>query len=182
MPISTIGQNGLNAPLSLTSPALTTPNLGTPSAINLSNATALAKAALPTGSVLQVVNSVSTTQYSTTSSTLTGTLSLSITPLFASSKILLNWMIAGGVNGGSNVGAHWALYRNGSSVADYAYVLYNSSGSAGQMLNPVPIIYYDSPATTSAVTYQLYIAAGGTTTVTINNYYYSYLILQEIAA
>jgi hypothetical protein len=140
------------------------------------------KATLPTGSVLQVVSAVSSTQYSTTSSSLTGTLSLAITPSSTSSKILLNWMIAGGVNGGSNVGAHWALYRNGSSVADYAYVLYNSSGSAGQMLNPVPIIYYDSPATTSAVTYQLYIGAGGTTTVTINNYYYSYLILQEISA
>jgi len=152
------------------------------SASTLTGTQNIPKATLPTGSVLQVVNSVSTTQYSTTSSTLTGTLSFSITPLFASSKILLNWMIAGGVNGGSNVGAHWALYRNGSSVADYAYVLYNSSGSAGQMLTPVPIIYYDSPATTSAVTYQLYIAAGGTTTVTINNYYYSYLILQEIAA
>jgi hypothetical protein len=36
MPISTIGQNGLNAPLSLTSPAL-----GTPSALVLTNATGL---------------------------------------------------------------------------------------------------------------------------------------------
>ena len=140
------------------------------------------KSTLPTGSVLQIVNAIATTQYSTTSSTLTGTVSLSITPLFASSKILVNWMIAGGVNGGANVGAHWALYKNGSSIADYPYVLYNSSAAAGQLLNPVQIIYYDSPATTSAVTYQLYIGAGGTTTVTVNNYYSSILILQEISA
>ena len=39
MPISTIGQNGLNAPLSLTSPTLTTPVLGTPSSGTLSSCT-----------------------------------------------------------------------------------------------------------------------------------------------
>jgi hypothetical protein len=43
MPISTIGQNGLNAPLSLTSP-----NLGTPSALVLTNATGLPQAGLAT--------------------------------------------------------------------------------------------------------------------------------------
>jgi hypothetical protein len=44
MPISTIGQNGLNAPLSLTSP-----NLGTPSALVLTNATGLPQAGLASG-------------------------------------------------------------------------------------------------------------------------------------
>jgi hypothetical protein len=44
MPISTIGQNGLNAPLSLTTPAL-----GTPSSLVLTNATGLPQAGLGTG-------------------------------------------------------------------------------------------------------------------------------------
>ena len=43
MPISTIGQNGLNAPLSLTTPAL-----GTPSSLVLTNATGLPQAGLGT--------------------------------------------------------------------------------------------------------------------------------------
>ena len=43
MAISTIGQNGLNAPLSLTSP-----NLGTPSALVLTNATGLPQAGFGT--------------------------------------------------------------------------------------------------------------------------------------
>ena len=46
MPISTIGQNGLNAPLSLTSPAL-----GTPSSLVLTNATGLPQAGLGTNVV-----------------------------------------------------------------------------------------------------------------------------------
>jgi len=41
MAISTINQAGLNAPLTLTSPVLTTPNLGTPSAVVLTNATSV---------------------------------------------------------------------------------------------------------------------------------------------
>ena len=44
MPISTIGQNGLNAPLSLTTPAL-----GTPSSLVLTNATGLPQTGLATG-------------------------------------------------------------------------------------------------------------------------------------
>jgi len=46
MPISTIGQNGLNAPLSLTTPAL-----GTPSSLVLTNATGLPQAGLGTNVV-----------------------------------------------------------------------------------------------------------------------------------
>jgi len=48
MPISTIGQSGLNAPITLTSPILTTPALGTPSALVLTNATGLPQAGLGT--------------------------------------------------------------------------------------------------------------------------------------
>jgi len=151
------------------------------SASKLTGSRTLPNSTLPAGTIIQTVNATSNTQYSTTSSSLSGTVSLSITPQYANSKILVNWMIAGGVNGGNNVGAHWALYRGASLLADYAYVLYNSSSSAGQMLNPVPIIYVDSPNTTSSVTYQLYIGTSGTTTATINNYYSSVLVLQEIA-
>jgi len=167
----TSGSIILAAPAIAGSSTLTLPTTG---GTVLSNKTA--------GTVIQTVYSNPSTQYSTSSSTQIPTVSLAITPQFSSSKILVNWMIAGGCNGGSNVGARWLLYKNGSMIVDYPYVLYNSSGSAGQVLNPVPIIYVDSPATTSAVTYQLYVAAQGSTTVTVNNYYSSVLVLQEIAA
>jgi hypothetical protein len=105
MPISTINQAGLSAPLTLTSPVLTTPNLGTPSAlvltnatgtpasINLSNATALPKTALPTGSVVNVANTFSVGPVSIANSgngrVYADLLTISYTPISASNKIIL---------------------------------------------------------------------------------------------
>ena len=57
-----------------TSPTLVTPALGTPSALVLTNATGLPSSALPTGSVLQVINSIYTTQTTTSSTSFIGTL------------------------------------------------------------------------------------------------------------
>lgn len=101
MPISTINQNGLNAPLTLTSPVLTTPNLGTPSAINLANATGLPKSALPSGSIIQVQSTNWNTPLTYTSAsgggqTLTGGFSViptnnfvNITTSVANSKLMI---------------------------------------------------------------------------------------------
>ena len=97
MPISTIGQNGLNAPLSLTTPAL-----GTPSALVLTNATGLPRVALPTGSVLQVVNTVTASTLSATNiSTPTFFFQVAFTPLFTSSRVLIMANMGGVDNGGS---------------------------------------------------------------------------------
>jgi len=134
MPISTIGQNGLNAPLSLTSPALTTPNLGTPSAINLSNATALARAALPSGSVLQVVNTV-------TASTLSGTnvnvatffFQVAFTPLFTSSRVLIMANM-GGVDNGSAGRIAVTIKQNttsGGTTGSQAFQMQSAQDSSG---------------------------------------------------
>lgn len=62
MAISTINQAGLNAPLTLTSPVLTTPNLGTPSALVLTNATGLPTAGLVDGAVTNAKISDATIQ------------------------------------------------------------------------------------------------------------------------
>jgi len=163
MPISTIGQNGLNAPLSLTSPALTTPNLGTPSAINLSNATALAKAALPSGSILQVLQTTTTANIITSSTSFVSTgFSLSITPSSASNKVLIN------INGG---GAYMltlaattmrvTIYRGGTDLAAGYGVANNgmmrfSTVGGTWTLSPYSMMWLDSPATTSSTTYTVY--------------------------
>ena len=186
MPISTIDQKGLNAPLSLTSPVLTTPNLGTPSAlvltnatgtpsaINLSNATALPKAALPTGSVLQVVQSIKTDAQvfnagSTDQTTFyeIGDLTLSITPRSASSKILLIAQMSVGQYGdGYNISL--SLVRNGTTRIG------NGTGGAASYgtgvswrafsnndISSVPLVFQDSPASASTLSYGVWVNNNG---------------------
>ena len=114
------------------------------------------------GSVIQVVNAQfdNPSQFTTTStSAVSTTLTLSITPKFATSKILVfsNTQIinqASGVNGGM------AIYRNGSTSLGWNSWFY---GSASNNWVPATNISYDSPATTSATTYTLYIKSGGGT-------------------
>jgi hypothetical protein len=117
---------------------------------------------LPAGSVLQVVNAQfdNPSQFTTTStSAVSTTLTLSITPKFATSKILVmaNTQFinqATGVNGGI------AIYRNGSTSLGFNSYVY---GSASVNWVPATNISYDSPATTSATTYTVYVRSGGGT-------------------
>jgi hypothetical protein len=164
MAISTINQAGLNAPLTLTSPVLTTPNLGTPSALVLTNATALPKAALPTGCVLQVVMGTATAGFSTTSTSYVATnLSATITPTSATSKILI--FFTGPSYSLSVNYAFTTVYRNGTTNLGIGA----SAGLAVTGNNPgtydtsVTGMYLDSPATTSAITYTVYLKTSAST-------------------
>jgi len=179
MAISTIGTNGLTTPL----PAA---NLGTPSAINLSNATALAKAALPTGSVLQVVMSTATTATTTTSTSyVTTNLSVSITPTSATSKVLV--LHQGMVNTqGSSYWCFYTLYRGGTNL--YAS---GSQGAAGGIYinngfdnhSPSSIVCLDSPATTSSTTYTIYVKSNNGASVRYNaDGWVTNMVALEIAA
>jgi hypothetical protein len=196
MAVSTIDSSGLTSPLSAT-------NLGTPSAINLSNATALAKAALPTGSVLQVVQA---TTYSpqTMSITSSGTMvasgfTLTITPTSSSNKILYFYSSTiGSTSSNSGVAGTVQMYRSvGGGAYGYAGGSYQNYWNtiatyiAYQQLS-FSIMILDSPATTSAITYQPYFnlscgTSGGTGVLGGRNtdglqYSGSYIIAMEIAA
>ena len=113
-----------------------------------------------TGSVLQVVQTVKTDTFATSSTTpvdITG-LSVSITPSSASSKILVSWLL----NVGGNEHQDYYLLRNGTKiffgdlsgnqtqathhVYAVANVYYSNWAASGQ--------YLDSPASTAAVTYK----------------------------
>jgi len=194
MPISTIGQNGLNAPLSLTSPALTTPNLGTPSAINLSNATALARAALPTGSILQVVQTWDTTQAIFPRGDYIVYLNTAITPTSATSKILVCVNLGCcSSDAAADIGVQ--LYRNSTAIAagtgasstNATFIPLMNQGSTDAFT--ANFMYLDSPATTSATTYKLMALPNSPRTMYYNrrgadNSYTSSstVILMEIAA
>jgi hypothetical protein len=97
----------------LTSPTLTTPALGTPSALVLTNATGLPaaqltgtqtipKGTLPTGSVLQVVNTVTASIVSGTNVNVPAFFfQVAFTPLFTSSRVLIMANMGGIDNGGA---------------------------------------------------------------------------------
>lgn len=189
MAISTIGTNGLTTPL----PAS---NLGTPSAINLSNATALAKAALPTGCILQVVNTVFSSSVATTNTTLTDSgISASITPLSSSNKVLVMISVPllrqqGGASG-SNSGAGIAicnvsgtvLYAPQSDGGGSLDIWSETQGSTvmGAVINKQ---FLHSPATTSSYTYKIYFNQrnGGTVTLNWSSSTYVSITLLEVAA
>jgi hypothetical protein len=107
---------------------------------------------LPTGSVIQVVQGVFQATSSTTStSAITTGLTATITPKNASSKILINVFGSSQLvqSGTTNV---YPLYKDGS-VLDAGFMLLSNPIADGEAMSAS---YLDSPATTSATTYALY--------------------------
>jgi len=133
-----------------------------------SSGQSIPKAALPTGSVLQVVSQTfQGTQFSTTSNSMVATgFGVSITPTSASSKIFVS--ISTSLSyGGSGQGI--AIYR-GTTLA-WNPSITDGSGAYGALFSAhgiVSIEYLDSPSTTSSTTYNLYTASRSSTTSYVN--------------
>lgn len=115
----------------------------------------------PSGSVIQVIQSVYAGSSVTTSSAtpVTTNFSASITPSSSSSKILVIANPSWSVNsaGGANGTAVMHIYRGGSSryqmyCRTYTYVTSNGV----YQNNAQALIYLDSPATTSSTAYTLF--------------------------
>lgn len=142
--------------------------------------TGLAKASLPTGSVLQVVSYTPTSGQGTTTSTsfVASSLALSITPTSATSKIYVQANFPC-YTGSTNLG-YFTIYRGatnlGGSVGGFGGV-YTSNQYTTTGLN-----YLDSPATTSSTTYTLYIRATSGSFSIGDNSLASSITLMEIAA
>ena len=145
-----------------------------------SSGQSIPKAALPTGSVLQVQQSTSTTSFSTSSSTLVDSgISGSFTPLYSSSKVLIT--VISTVNPSSQ-GAGFALYRGTTQI--FSPMPNDGSGFYGVYQNIIaqtPLTYLDSPATTSSTTYRLYFASRSGTTSYIGGAITQFVFM-EIAA
>tara|TARA_Y100000022_G_scaffold194606_1_gene199212 strand:- start:521 stop:991 length:471 start_codon:yes stop_codon:yes gene_type:complete len=120
------------------------------------------------GHVVQVQNTGWNTTFNTTSTSFVTTgHSVTITPKFASSKIFLN--LAGGswyIEAGT---AMVTIYRNSTNIGEATGGLAYKQGNQNARYHPHSASAYDSPNTTSAITYTVYIKSeNGTTT------YYSY--------
>ncbi len=115
-----------------------------------SSGQSIPKAALPTGSVLQVVEGTFSGQTSSSTSTLADTgLSVSITPNFSTSRIAIFFTSPVLTQSGTEMGVQ--IIRNTTSLtADY-----KSGGATGNSFCSCTGIYYDNPSTTSSTTYKL---------------------------
>ena len=118
------------------------------------------------GAVLQVVSTTKTDVFSMsgsgTATAITG-LSASITPTSSSSKILIFGQVTGSM-ASTTYGWNIVLYKNGSVITGATGDSGNSQPRATSGMyhgyaygsETIPFTYFDSPATTSATTYQIY--------------------------
>jgi hypothetical protein len=126
------------------------------------------------GKVLQVVQATKTAETSTTSTTLADSgLSVSITPSSATSKILVIATMNGVLKDAGNVGNGMRIVLNRdstklSSAGELiAWDLVNQRASVGT----VEIVYLDSPASTSALTYKTQWASAVSGQISYFNHY-----------
>ena len=174
LPTGTDTLVGLAATQTLTNKTLTTPNLGTPSTLVLTNATGLAAAALPAGSILQVVSTTKTDTFSVASVTFTDItgLSVSITPRSTSSKILILAHLPTGQPAGGI--PFYKLVRGSTDICigDAASTrprISASSYTANPDTSTCPAInFLDSPASTSSTTYKIQMRGYDTVAVYLN--------------
>ena len=112
---------------------------------------------MPAGSVLQVVNATyNTTTATTSTSTVATGLTATITPKFATSKILVmvnQSSVFSSQSSGTVIQIY--LFRNGSTqlLKFEGFGAYGSGNPSGAECGSSSACYLDSPATTSATTY-----------------------------
>lgn len=127
----------------------------------------------PAGSVLQVVSATKTDTFSTSSSytSVTG-LSASITPSSSTSKVLI--MVSLGGLSANNSSFKMGMYRGatpiyvGDTAGSRTSVSAQGQTSLTYEVQSTAWSYLDSPATTSATTYQVYLGSNGSVTVYLN--------------
>jgi hypothetical protein len=134
-------------------------------ALILSGDTGVPASGMPTGSVIQTVSTAKTDVFTTSSTSfvdVTG-MSVSITPISTTSKIMVFCDVA--VGPASNAFAMFQLVRNsteiykGTEAKTYvaSHIVYPAADGGGDSnaLLSTAMVFMDSPATTSAVTYKL---------------------------
>ena len=119
----------------------------------------IAAAALPAGSVLQVVNATYGVDVSSSTTTFVDTgLTATITPRSTSSKILVI-VNQSGCSKANNAYMHLQLLRGASSLIIFETTATFTNGVVSNNIGACSTTYLDSPATTSATTYKTQVAS-----------------------
>jgi hypothetical protein len=140
------------------------------------------------GHVIQTVynQSASLVVPSQTQNDYTTFIQITITPKFATSKILITGIAGVEVSGGNYPTVHCRLYRDSTHIKSYLYWGYEGAQTTHRILNE-PIHYEDSPNTTSSITYYAKLAnsSGSSYTGTYSGKAHAYnpstIMVQEIA-
>ena len=106
----------------------------------------------------------------------------SFTPKFSDSKIVLTWSGNFYINADNGHG-YLQYYRDSTALGHISEGnrLYQTGHDGKARWNPANVVVIDTPNTTSAVTYKIYIrASAGTFRIVYGNSYYSEFIMQEI--
>ena len=147
------------------------------------------KSALPTGSVLQVVNATNSTTYTGTSGAETALFNFSITPVYSSSKIAIYVSLATALTGSyTNYASSFRLRRGtttaGTLIQNVRFGQYQGGGATNrEIFGMVSFNGVDSPATTSAQSYCITVEnIDGGSTYQMNSSGITNIILMEIAA
>ena len=117
----------------------------------------LTSAGLPTGCILQVVQSVVTAGFSSSSGSFVTTgLTANITPKFSTSKVLVIAAMQTAQQA-SNQPVTETIYRNSTNLGNASSGFAGTySAAGGYTVSTNSIVYLDSPATTASTTYTLY--------------------------
>jgi len=134
------------------------------------------------GKILQVKQASDNTQRTTSSNsfvTASNTLSVTITPTAASSKILVQVSTSGYGDTGSNWFAV-TIYKDGSNLNTNGFASWYTGGHDNGA--PIAMQYYDAGGDTNAHTYQVYMKANaGNVYLNSNSGNYGQMIVWEIA-
>jgi len=131
--------------------------------------------AMPTGSVLQVVQATKTDSFTTTSTSFTTPtgLSLSITPSSSSNKILIFANIGFEISGDAGHG-YGSIRRDstdifiGDAAGSRPRTTFAQNNSGGNGSVAFSMAYLDSPSTTSSISYSANVRSSNGTTVYVN--------------
>jgi len=113
------------------------------------------------GQVIQVVTATDSTQRNTTSTsfvTASNTLSVTITPSSASNKIFVI-ATSGMLTPTGTYAGYATIYRGATNLGAATYGMGRHEDGSTSNAHSLAMSYLDSPSTTSATTYQVYIAA-----------------------
>ena len=129
------------------------------------------EAAAGGGKVLQAVTATDNTERSSTTAswiTADNTLSVNITPSATSSKVLVMTTFNSGNVSGADT--RYTINRDATNIGDATYgIVTTTHGDPNAMYATAAMTVLDSPSSTSALTYQVYVYAGGGTAY-INKY------------